>query len=605
MALISHLSLDQLACNDDLWPTDTSVSQEEVDSLVAECYDCFKPGSSLASGALEPYYDETQAEAEATSGSAEPMADIAEGIVKSCDAADDVEGVQAVISAQLDEEGYEATVLPNDTESDSDDGIPVKPSSVSGLVLDRDQHLKFLRNGLHQLPTAFQRLDANRPWLCYYIVHSLCLLDAELEAEEKSHVVEFLRHCQSPNGGFAGGPGQLSHIATTYAAVLTLASLGTREAYEVVDRAAMRRFLLALASESGEVRVHDGGEADVRAAYCACSVAHILNLDVWRAYGNVAFWLSECQTYEGGFGGVRGAEAHGGYTYCAFAALCLLRHATDYADLEALAAFVSRRQMRLEGGFQGRTNKLVDACYSYWMGALFPLLRRALILAASTANEDDDEEDVDVEQDFELRAELPADVAEPLLCCPASLQSYLLTCCQYPGGGLVDKPGKRPDFYHTCYALSGLSIAQNCAAAVYQPAAGVTMTTSEAAAPAEVAALTAATSTVQTTSDDRPGMRNQDDSAELAEEVCGVTATLDATRISAPDPSSSDCADDSLPESSCADAKDARGDHVPCDGGVFVLGHVDNQLVSVDPLLNICTDKAERALAYFRSQEKL
>jgi protein farnesyltransferase subunit beta len=30
--------------------------------------------------------------------------------------------------------------------------------------------------------------------------------------------------------------------------------------------------------------------------------------------------------------------------------------------------------MKFEGGFQGRTNKLVDGCYSFWQGALFPLL---------------------------------------------------------------------------------------------------------------------------------------------------------------------------------------------------------------------------------------
>lgn len=30
------------------------------------------------------------------------------------------------------------------------------------------------------------------------------------------------------------------------------------------------------------------------------------------------------------------------------------------------------------------------------------------------------------------------------------------------GGGLIDKPGKNPDCYHTCYALSGLSVAQHC-----------------------------------------------------------------------------------------------------------------------------------------------
>lgn len=43
-----------------------------------------------------------------------------------------------------------------------------------------------------------------------------------------------------------------------------------------------------------------------------------------------------------------------------------------------------------------------------------------------------------------------------------ALQEYVLICCQNkPGGGLVDKPGKNRDFYHTCYTLSGLSIAQN------------------------------------------------------------------------------------------------------------------------------------------------
>jgi protein farnesyltransferase subunit beta len=26
------------------------------------------------------------------------------------------------------------------------------------------------------------------------------------------------------------------------------------------------------------------------------------------------------------------------------------------------------------GGFKGRTNKLVDGCYSWWVGGLFPLL---------------------------------------------------------------------------------------------------------------------------------------------------------------------------------------------------------------------------------------
>lgn len=36
------------------------------------------------------------------------------------------------------------------------------------------------------------------------------------------------------------------------------------------------------------------------------------------------------------------------------------------------------RQMHFAGGFQGRTNKLVDSCYSFWMGAIFPQLRTHL-----------------------------------------------------------------------------------------------------------------------------------------------------------------------------------------------------------------------------------
>lgn len=41
------------------------------------------------------------------------------------------------------------------------------------------------------------------------------------------------------------------------------------------------------------------------------------------------------------------------------------------------------------------------------------------------------------------------------------LQNYLLICCQDKEGGMKDKPSKIRDCYHTCYALSGISIAQH------------------------------------------------------------------------------------------------------------------------------------------------
>ena len=36
-----------------------------------------------------------------------------------------------------------------------------------------------------------------------------------------------------------GGPGQLPHLAPTYAAVLSLCILGTEEAYKAIDRSVM------------------------------------------------------------------------------------------------------------------------------------------------------------------------------------------------------------------------------------------------------------------------------------------------------------------------------------------------------------------------------
>ena len=46
-----------------------------------------------------------------------------------------------------------------------------------------------------------------------------------------------------------------------------------------------------------------------------------------------------------------------------------------------------------------------------------------------------------------------------------ALQLWLLVACQ-ESAGLRDKPGKRPDFYHTCYCLSGLAAMQRHAGRV-------------------------------------------------------------------------------------------------------------------------------------------
>ncbi|KAF2603173.1 hypothetical protein F2Q70_00027369 [Brassica cretica] len=100
---------------------------------------------------------------------------------------------------------------------------------------------------------------------------------------------------QGSDGGYSGGPGQLAHLATSYAAVNTLVTLGGDKALSSVNR------------------VHDMGEMDVRACYLAISIASILNIlddELTRGLGD---YILSCQTYEGGIGGEPGSEAYAGY----------------------------------------------------------------------------------------------------------------------------------------------------------------------------------------------------------------------------------------------------------------------------------------------------
>ncbi|CAG8725525.1 11986_t:CDS:2, partial [Racocetra fulgida] len=130
-------------------------------------------------------------------------------------------------------------------------------------------------------------------------------------------------------------------------------------------------------------------------------------------------------TYDGGIGGEPGLEAHGGYAFCGLAAMEILGK-TDLLDIPSL--------------FVGRPNKLVDGCYSFWVGALFPVLEAIMTRQQLEKNNTNCEE---------LHEFVEA------------LQEYLLIACQYPKGGLIDKPKRSPDYYHTCYCLSGLSTSQH------------------------------------------------------------------------------------------------------------------------------------------------
>lgn len=304
-------------------------------------------------------------------------------------------------------------------------------------ILHRKHHTEFLKKFLAALPSTYECLDASRPWLCYWILNALWILNDMPDAVTLSNIVQFLGKCQHPGGGFGGGPGQHPHLAPTYATVNAISIIGTDEAYNIIDRSKLQKFLWSLKDVNGAFALHKGGEQDIRGAYLSASIAKMTNVYTESLFDKTAEWIVSCQSYEGGFAGYPGMEAHGGYTFCGVAALALLNR-TVLCDTSSLLRWVANRQMRLEGGFQGRTNKLVDACYSFWQGAIFPIVT-AILSSQGEAN---------------------WEILESELFATGALQEYLLVCCQVPSGGLIDKPGKSRDIYHTCYALCGLCVAQ-------------------------------------------------------------------------------------------------------------------------------------------------
>ncbi|KAI8062189.1 terpenoid cyclases/protein prenyltransferase alpha-alpha toroid [Gongronella butleri] len=317
--------------------------------------------------------------------------------------------------------------------------VPYAPNNVhrknlDNVQLNRQKHISYLTRGLEHLGQYMVVLDASRPWLVYWITHSLDLLGYQFPNETIQRGITTLAACQHPDGGFGGGPTQLAHLATTYAAVNSLAIFGTKEAYDVIDRQKLYNFLMRMKQPDGSFTMHEGGEIDIRGSYCALSVATLTNLMTPELTANCGDFVVRSQTFEGGIGPHPGVEAHNGYTFCGVAAIELVGE-MHRLDMDKFTKWCCERQMQLEGGFQGRTNKLVDGCYSFWGSGDFPLIR-AEWMRQGIAQED---------YLFDREA----------------LQEYLLLCCQADRGGLIDKPGKGPDHYHTCYGLSGLTIAQH------------------------------------------------------------------------------------------------------------------------------------------------
>ncbi|KAI1211324.1 terpenoid cyclases/Protein prenyltransferase [Annulohypoxylon truncatum] len=354
-----------------------------------------------------------------------------------------------------------------------DDCLPFLTAEVEHLHynqygiphLARERHIKFLRKHLERLPGRYVALDASRPWMLYWSLNGLAILGEDVSCYRDA-LVETARSMQNTNGGFGGGIGHESHLACTYSMVLALSVVGGESAYEVIDRRALWKWLCALKRPDGGFQMAVGGEVDIRGAYCAAVLVTLLNLPLdlssdspaWTTdqpnlFSGLGDYVRQCQSFEGGISAQPDGEAHGAYAFCALGCLAILgaphRTFARYLDVPRLISWLSSRQYAPEGGLGGRTNKLVDGCYSHWVGCCWPLIEASLAGPSSLM--------------FDVNKTKNSDIDIHNLYSREGLVRYILCCAQETSkrGGMRDKPGKSPDAYHTCYVLSGLSSAQH------------------------------------------------------------------------------------------------------------------------------------------------
>ncbi|KAI4838578.1 protein farnesyltransferase subunit beta [Plasmodium brasilianum] len=452
--------------------------------------------------------------------------------------------------------------------------------SILNIELEKQKHFKFCLDIFFLKNLKLNFLEASKPWIFYWCIHAIYILYNDLEIEQKlskgtfSYIKKcvflYLNKIKNEKDAFGGGLNQYTHIATTYATVCVFIYLHDEENnfLSFLDKKKLHTYILKLKCKDGSFRVHKNGEIDMRGTYCAisiCSMCHILTNEVKK---NVEKYIMSCQNYEGGFTSEKFQESHGGYTYCALATLCILGKIKKI-NLNNLMIWLINKQGNLEGAFMGRTNKLVDACYSFWIGSIFFLINEIYILknffqkykkekslihekfkivrktgcthlnelktfgvtdlqkkdsnsekneqtvlystkqnktcnttsyntstynnnnGNSNSNNNDnycnknesltfltEKKLIELEimgknknfsfitssilnEQFHFKNYKNKFMENKVLFNVNYLKLYLLLCSQGNNGGMKDKPNEKVDYYHTCYALSGLSLIEN------------------------------------------------------------------------------------------------------------------------------------------------
>ncbi|KAI9034531.1 terpenoid cyclases/protein prenyltransferase alpha-alpha toroid [Hyaloraphidium curvatum] len=289
------------------------------------------------------------------------------------------------------------------------------PSPTEVLLVEK--HVKYIQ----ELDT---RTDEFEYWLAehlrlsglYWGLTALDLMD-RADALDRVAVVDFVRRCQHPGGGFGGSPGHDPHMLYTLSALQVLAIL---DALDGVDAEKAAEYILGLQQPDGTFAGDKWGEIDTRFTYCALQALAILGKLGELDLAKIAARLRECMNFDGGFGNVPGAESHAGHIFTCVGALAIAER-LELVDADLLGWWLAERQLP-NGGLNGRPEKLEDVCYSWWVLSSLSVLDRLGWIDGG------------------------------------KLKRFILSCQDGEAGGIADRPGDMPDVFHTLFGVAGLSL---------------------------------------------------------------------------------------------------------------------------------------------------
>ncbi|XP_026749937.1 geranylgeranyl transferase type-1 subunit beta [Galleria mellonella] len=257
------------------------------------------------------------------------------------------------------------------------------------------QHAKYFMRFLNILPSTLSSHDTTRVTIAYFSVCGLDVLGSisSISLDLSSRIIEWIYslqvHPNEENGdmsicGFQGSSTvnipldpannhyRCGHLAMTYTGLCMLLTLG--DDLSRINRKALVEGVKVLQREEGNFSATlSGCESDMRFVYCAACVSYIL--DDWSGFNieKATDYIIKSISYDYGIAQCPELESHGGTTYCALATLALSDQLDKLSQeqVEGLKRWLVFRQV---DGFQGRPNKPVDTCYSFWVGASLKIL---------------------------------------------------------------------------------------------------------------------------------------------------------------------------------------------------------------------------------------